>query len=110
MPQKRQLTDQQRRQRRNARARDRDGLIKAQLELQPCEICGDTPAERHHIDYSDPSRVMWLCKLHHSQTHSQFGRPAPVDWMADIRAAMARIDAQRPSLRARPDHSGSPSE
>lgn len=83
------------------RARDRNEVIKAQLRLQPCEICGATPAERHHIDYSDPERVMWLCKLHHEQTHSQFGRPAPVDWMADIRAAVARIEARRLAARSR---------
>jgi hypothetical protein len=71
-----------------------------ELKRQPCEICGATPADAHHIDYSDPLRVMWLCELHHMQTHSQFGRPAPADWMADIRAAVARIDAQRLALRA----------
>jgi hypothetical protein len=54
----------------------------------------------HHIDYADPERVMWLCTKHHHQTHSQFGRPAPLDWQADIRAAVARIDAQRLALRA----------
>lgn len=82
----------------------RDGDIRRQA----CEICGDTPAECHHIDYSDPERVMWLCKRHHEQTHSQFGRPAPLDWMADIRAAVARIDAQRLALR--PDADSAPDE
>lgn len=72
-------------------------------EIDPpdaCEICGAKPADLHHIDYSDPSRVMRLCELHHMQTHSQYGKPAPVDWMADIRAAQRRIDAKRAALRA----------
>jgi hypothetical protein len=65
-----------------------------------CFVCGAEPAECHHIDYNDPSRVMWLCHACHSAYHSQFGKPAPVDWMADIRTAMKRIDAARASLRA----------
>lgn len=72
-------------------------------EIDPpdaCEICGATPADLHHIDYADPARVMRLCELHHMQTHSQFAKPAPVDWMADIRAAMKRIEAERARLRA----------
>jgi len=76
------------------------------VQRRPCEICGAEPAECHHIDYADPGRVMWLCKAHHEQTHSQFGKPAPVDWMADIRAAQRRIDAYR---RARADSRPGPS-
>jgi queuine/archaeosine tRNA-ribosyltransferase len=75
----------------------------AQDEIDPpdaCEICDDKPAELHHIDYADPARVMRLCHLHHMQTHSQFGKPAPLDWMADIRAAQRRIDEARARLRA----------
>jgi hypothetical protein len=73
-------------------------LGEGSLRREPCEICGAEPAECHHIDYADPDRIMWLCKAHHEQTHSQFGKPAPLDWMADIRAAQKRIEAQRPSL------------
>jgi hypothetical protein len=75
-------------------------VAQGELYKQPCEICGAEPADAHHIDYNDPLRVMWLCTKHHMQTHSQFGRPAPVDWMADIRAAQARIDQERLRLRA----------
>jgi hypothetical protein len=63
-----------------------------------CEVCGSRPAHCHHIDYADPLRVMWLCPRCHMQTHSSFGKPAP-EWMSDIRAAVARIDAQRLELR-----------
>lgn len=68
------------------------------FEIDPpdaCEICGAIPADLHHIDYSDPKRVMRLCRLHHLQTHSQFGKPAPLDWMADIRQALLRIASKR---------------
>ena len=74
-------------------------IRRGDLQRQPCEVCGLEPAECHHIDYSDPERVMWLCTAHHAQTHSQFGKPAP-EWMADIRAAVRRIDAQRLIARA----------
>ena len=81
-----------------------------QLCRQPCEICGAQPAECHHIDYADPERVMWLCKAHHAQTHSQFGKPAP-DWFQDIRAALRRIDEARlASRRGRAAQSNGASE
>ena len=81
------------------RARDYARRRNAGIKPEPCEICEATPAECHHIDYNDPERRMWLCKAHHAQTHSQFGKPAPLDWMADIRAAMKRIEAKRAALR-----------
>ncbi len=84
---------------RRVRARAGQDIRHGRLKRQPCEICGDEPAECHHIDYADPGRVMWLCTLHHKQTHSQFGKPAPVDWMADIRAAQRKIDTQRIELQ-----------
>lgn len=77
------------------------------LAKQPCEVCGATPAEGHHIDYASPERVMWLCKAHHAQTHSQFGRPAP-EWMSDIRAAVARIDARRLAARIKSEDQAAP--
>jgi hypothetical protein len=82
------------------RTRDRHTRRRAGIKPQPCELCGTEPAECHHIDYNDPERRMWLCKACHSAWHSQFAKPAPVDWMADIRAAMKRIDAARARLRA----------
>jgi hypothetical protein len=34
----------------------------------PCEICG-ARAQAHHIDYSKPLAVRWLCRTHHLDTH-----------------------------------------
>ena len=76
----------------------RKALKAGKIQRGPCEVCGVSPAECHHIDYSDPDRIMWLCKKHHAQTHSQFGKPAPLDWMADIRKAMRKIDAHRMNI------------
>jgi len=70
------------------------------LEPGPCEFCGESPAEWHHIDYSQPQRVARLCTKHHHQTHSQFAKPAPNDWMADIRAAIKQIESARLASRA----------
>jgi hypothetical protein len=83
-----------------ARGHSANELRQGELYRRPCEVCGAQPAECHHIDYSDPSRVMWLCTAHHRQTHSQFRKPAP-EWMADIRAAQKKIDAARLAARAR---------
>jgi hypothetical protein len=35
----------------------------------PCWVCGEK-AEAHHPDYSAPLDVVWLCHIHHSQTHA----------------------------------------
>lgn len=43
---------------------------------QPCEQCGQSPAEAHHDDYSKPMEVRWLCKPHHKQFHAAANRPA----------------------------------
>lgn len=39
------------------------------LQRQPCEICGDNNAEMHHVDYSKPLEVKWLCRKHHRELH-----------------------------------------
>ncbi|GIK15005.1 MAG: hypothetical protein BroJett002_37120 [Candidatus Brocadia sinica] len=41
------------------------------LEEKPCSIegCG-LPGERHHEDYNDPLRIVYLCKKHHMDLHN----------------------------------------
>ncbi len=41
---------------------------------QPCEVCGRTPAEAHHDDYSKPKEVRWLCRPHHRAHHEGEGK------------------------------------
>ena len=36
----------------------------------PCEVCGATKTHRHHPDYDNPTKVVFLCPLHHKQLHS----------------------------------------
>ena len=43
----------------------RYGKIKA----LPCEVCGASPAQAHHEDYSKPLDVRWLCPKHHAERH-----------------------------------------
>lgn len=43
----------------------RDG----KLTRQPCEICGEEPAEAHHDDYNFPLKIRWLCKNCHAEWH-----------------------------------------
>jgi hypothetical protein len=37
-----------------------------------CEICGEEKSEAHHVHHDAPLLVVWLCKLHHTQTHKEF--------------------------------------
>jgi ribonuclease BN (tRNA processing enzyme) len=39
------------------------------LKELPCEICGCSPTDAHHDDYSKPLEVMWLCRKHHAEYH-----------------------------------------
>ena|SRR3990167_9427485 len=39
----------------------RDG----RLQKAPCVVCGNAKSEGHHIDYSRPLDVIWLCRHHH---------------------------------------------
>lgn len=43
----------------------REGLLKK----QPCWVCGEK-ALAHHPDYDRPLDVVWLCQIHHKQTHA----------------------------------------
>jgi hypothetical protein len=46
-----------------------NALRDGRLERQPCH-CG-ARAEAHHPDYSKPLDVVWLCRPHHRQLHSE---------------------------------------
>lgn len=34
-----------------------------------CEACGKPNAEAHHVDYSQPLNVRWLCRRCHAHEH-----------------------------------------
>jgi hypothetical protein len=39
------------------------------IPKQPCEVCGNPKAQKHHEDYSKPLEVKWLCVKHHAAHH-----------------------------------------
>ena len=39
------------------------------LTKGPCEVCGISETESHHVDYSRPLSVVWLCPAHHHEIH-----------------------------------------
>ena len=46
---------------------------KAFPDGQPCEVCGELEADRHHDDYDKPLDIRWLCRPHHIQQHAALG-------------------------------------
>jgi hypothetical protein len=42
-------------------------IRQGRLKRRPCEICGARETLVHHIDYSDPEHIKWLCKRHKSE-------------------------------------------
>ena len=50
----------------------RRALISGKLIKQPCQHCQNPKSEAHHVDYSKPLDVQWLCKKHHVAWHKLF--------------------------------------
>jgi hypothetical protein len=46
---------------------------------KPCIVCGSEKSEGHHLDYSKPLMVMWLCRSHHVKWHYDHGYPKSAD-------------------------------
>lgn len=44
-------------------------VASGKLKRLPCEVCGSSPSEGHHDDYSKPTIVRWLCVKHHTEHH-----------------------------------------
>lgn len=72
-------------------------------ESQKCEVPGcNKLGIRHHEDYEDASRVVWLCPHHHTVLHwqmRQLGKPKPLDddllndmTFADLMYSTATVD------------------
>lgn len=57
-------------QRHRARRKLRYEVYAGRIERKPCEVCGSSPADGHHDDYSKPLDVRWLCKKHHDDWHA----------------------------------------
>lgn len=37
------------------------------LKKQNCSVCGSPNAEADHSNYSQPTKVTWLCRKHHAK-------------------------------------------
>jgi hypothetical protein len=59
-------------QRRKDIARSYAGVYKKRGKLvqEPCVKCGDQNSQMHHLDYSKPLEVIWLCRKCHLSEHT----------------------------------------
>ena len=62
------LSDEQR-QRAVARAYANVYQRRGKLLPEPCAVCHDPSAQKHHDDYSKPLQVTWLCRKCHLTIH-----------------------------------------
>ena len=51
-----------------------EAIEAGRLVRLPCSVCGATPAQGHHEDYSKPLVVIWLCVIHHKEAHAETRR------------------------------------
>lgn len=54
-----------------ARLKTRRAILSGALVRQPCEVCGNPKVDAHHVDYSRPLDVRWLCRRHHADAHKE---------------------------------------
>ena len=52
-------------ERQRARRAAQRALKTGRFKSRRCEVCGALPSEMHHPDYSEPLKVVFLCKRHH---------------------------------------------
>jgi hypothetical protein len=52
-----------------ARSQARHAARMGRIIKTDCEVCGVSPVEGHHTDYSKPLEVRWLCIPHHQAQH-----------------------------------------
>lgn len=64
------------REKRKAHVAVSNALRSGKLKRGPCEVCGvDAKVEAHHVDYSKPLDVMWLCCEHHGELRRKHRDP-----------------------------------
>ena len=53
-----------------ARAITNSAIRSGKLKRKPCQKCGATRGVQvHHLDYTKPLKIRWLCTRHHGQAH-----------------------------------------
>ena len=53
-----------------ARGALRRAMQRGEVTPQPCQECGAKQADPHHLDYTEPLKVEWLCRSHHKIRHA----------------------------------------
>ncbi len=61
------------------RQRLNDAVEAGKINRKPCEVCGETPSEGHHDDYSIWHKVRWLCNKHHVLHHKTLSSSANLE-------------------------------
>jgi len=61
------------------RQRLNDAVAAKKIKRQPCEVCGATPSEGHHDDYTIWHKVRWLCGHHHREHHKMLSSSANLE-------------------------------
>jgi len=56
-----------------------DAVRAGKIKRQPCEVCGATPSEGHHDDYTIWHKVRWLCGHHHREHHKLLSSSANLE-------------------------------
>jgi len=71
---KRQILRKINHQKIRAREIARKKVIQGIIKKQPCEVCSEEKVEMHHIDYSKPLEVVFLCFKHHTELHRKISK------------------------------------
>lgn len=63
-----------------ARQKLNNEIANGHITRGTCSVCDKSSnIEGHHVDYSDPCNVLWLCRKHHREAHDLIekkGNPA----------------------------------
>lgn len=51
-------------------------LRKGIIERGLCQKCGTKKVQAHHVNYSNPLEIIWLCSAHHGEIHAAERRGA----------------------------------
>ena len=45
---------------------------KGRIRKLSCRVCGNTQSEAHHPNYTEPLKVIWLCRTCHEKVHAKY--------------------------------------
>lgn len=59
-----------------ARIETKKAIYHGILKKQPCQVCGSKKSHVHHLDYTKPLLIEWLCRKHHMERHRRYATAA----------------------------------